>query len=438
MLGSCNSIISKRRIQDSIHTQREIDDILSTSQGEGEDANYFVSKNLDCDIINDVRYTEYEEPVLEKSRRAITTAFLCNNIGSSPAKVKSSRRWSHNQILCPTTVDEVLLQDLNSKQNSFLSSIFSQSPSSNIKESYTCLCETIDSDVSNRLSFPPEAKISGIILRPSFSPPTTVSTIKWLSSNEDWSNIASVKKTIHLNFKTERFLIPTFSPPLSSSLCRFDRKFLPTQSSQLLSPTQTNSTCSSGQHNMKNNDTINIAVSDPIKSKTTTLFIEICRYSHSNKCPDPQKDIICAILWILESNTSSSEYEQIENRSGVICLSLEDVLTNTANLIAFTSANLPSNTSFKTVDSELELLEEFINVVFLNDPDFLIGYETQNSSIDYIIARGYCNRLNMVQLLSRFPLDSPSPRNEYDQYEKDHGSGLWLYGRTVLNLWYYS
>ncbi|CAM9334558.1 unnamed protein product, partial [Choristocarpus tenellus] len=41
----------------------------------------------------------------------------------------------------------------------------------------------------------------------------------------------------------------------------------------------------------------------------------------------------------------------------------------------------------------------------------------------------------MTRLLSRTPELEASRRNGRDEWGKTHGSGIWLTGRTVLNLW---
>ena len=47
--------------------------------------------------------------------------------------------------------------------------------------------------------------------------------------------------------------------------------------------------------------------------------------------------------------------------------------------------------------------------------------------------------LNFLQLISRFPLEEPDRRNESDnefnKYAEEHDSGIWVTGRSVLNLW---
>lgn len=43
--------------------------------------------------------------------------------------------------------------------------------------------------------------------------------------------------------------------------------------------------------------------------------------------------------------------------------------------------------------------------------------------------------LDMTRLLSRTPGREADKRNARDEWGKTHGSGIWLTGRTVLNMW---
>lgn len=43
--------------------------------------------------------------------------------------------------------------------------------------------------------------------------------------------------------------------------------------------------------------------------------------------------------------------------------------------------------------------------------------------------------LDMTRLLSRTPGREADKRNTRDEWGKTHGSGIWLTGRTVLNMW---
>jgi len=98
------------------------------------------------------------------------------------------------------------------------------------------------------------------------------------------------------------------------------------------------------------------------------------------------------------------------------------------------------------VTSEIALFETLIALVRSADPDFLVGYEVQQSSWGYLIDRGRylidttvtppsAHSMDLLQLLSRVPQDKASSKNEHDVYGQEHDSGIWITGRTILNLW---
>lgn len=43
--------------------------------------------------------------------------------------------------------------------------------------------------------------------------------------------------------------------------------------------------------------------------------------------------------------------------------------------------------------------------------------------------------MDMTRLLSRTPGRDADRRNTNDEWGKTHGSGIWITGRTVLNIW---
>ncbi len=88
-------------------------------------------------------------------------------------------------------------------------------------------------------------------------------------------------------------------------------------------------------------------------------------------------------------------------------------------------------------DSEVQLFFSVILLVRRLDPDFLVGWEVMNASFGYLIERARAIKVvpDMLTALSRVPLEPRDPRNDHDAYGKAHASGIYIAGRTVLNLW---
>ncbi|KAG5178004.1 DNA polymerase zeta [Tribonema minus] len=116
------------------------------------------------------------------------------------------------------------------------------------------------------------------------------------------------------------------------------------------------------------------------------------------------------------------------------------------------------------VSCEQDLLGA-VTVLFRRfDPDIVVGWDVQGGSVGYLLQRSAIldaaaarssdaaaaanpsfstNNSSgssgsggaLLRLLSRAPRLDADPRNGRDSYGDDHASGLWLWGRTVLNLW---
>ncbi|CAN0338092.1 unnamed protein product, partial [Hapterophycus canaliculatus] len=119
------------------------------------------------------------------------------------------------------------------------------------------------------------------------------------------------------------------------------------------------------------------------------------------------------------------------------------------------------------VCSEEQLFRALVGVFCRHDPDFVVGWEVQGDSLGYVVERGLnmvggertpvehegsgrrtprvsrpfrralsCGpSIDMTRLLSRTPGRDADKRNARDEWGKTHGSGIWLTGRTVLNMW---
>ena len=87
------------------------------------------------------------------------------------------------------------------------------------------------------------------------------------------------------------------------------------------------------------------------------------------------------------------------------------------------------------VKNESELFDELIKLVTRVDPDFLIGYEVELSSLGYLKDRASHLGINLFSKLARIPLPltkrPPPPANNSSRRIPD----LHIVGRIVLNLW---
>ncbi len=95
---------------------------------------------------------------------------------------------------------------------------------------------------------------------------------------------------------------------------------------------------------------------------------------------------------------------------------------------------LSPNLSITYVAKESDLFEELVKLVKHHDPDFLIGYEIEMSSLGYLKDRAAYLGINLTGRLSRIPSHSskqPVPTVSGDKRETE----VHVLGRIVLNLW---
>jgi DNA polymerase zeta len=99
---------------------------------------------------------------------------------------------------------------------------------------------------------------------------------------------------------------------------------------------------------------------------------------------------------------------------------------------------VPGGVSVHSVPSEDALLAALISLVRSLDPDFILGFDVHAGSLGYLTER--CAHLGgqhaaLLQQLSRTPEHMPPAGLRVDDYGRDHGAGIWVTGRCVLNFW---
>jgi DNA polymerase elongation subunit (family B) len=165
----------------------------------------------------------------------------------------------------------------------------------------------------------------------------------------------------------------------------------------------------------------------------SVLSLECITECSDQKIPDPAKDaIVCICIKFCSSQREESFllhlYPAVEPSH------LSDI-----------------NRSF-CYDSELSLLSGFVNLLRELDPDLICGFEVQKKSLGFVSDRyTHLNqgtgRLPLCSELSRFidnrPRSALSEESAQDDdflspgesYERNHGAGIKISGRIVLNLW---
>jgi DNA polymerase zeta len=99
---------------------------------------------------------------------------------------------------------------------------------------------------------------------------------------------------------------------------------------------------------------------------------------------------------------------------------------------------VPGAVAVHSVRDEASLLDAFLSAVQSYDPDILLGFDVHAGSVGFLTER--CTILgephaNLLRALSRTPGHEPPGALRDDSYGRDHGAGIWVTGRAVLNLW---
>ncbi|TKY61502.1 DNA polymerase zeta catalytic subunit [Spatholobus suberectus] len=182
----------------------------------------------------------------------------------------------------------------------------------------------------------------------------------------------------------------------------------------------------------------------------TLLSIEILAESRGDLLPDPRFDGINIIALGFQNDSDSIvEVLVLLHSKFVPCQRSFDGLSG-CKIVVFTDEKL--------------LLKEFIKIVSSSDPDILMGWDIQGSSLGFLAERASHLGLGLLNNLSRTPSesliasedtktsekdileldihDTPSldccvPENSIieDEWGRTHASGVHVGGRIVLNVW---
>eukprot|EP00002_Diphylleia_rotans_P013155 TRINITY_DN2562_c0_g1_i23.p1 TRINITY_DN2562_c0_g1~~TRINITY_DN2562_c0_g1_i23.p1 ORF type:complete len:1638 (+),score=290.27 TRINITY_DN2562_c0_g1_i23:62-4975(+) len=148
--------------------------------------------------------------------------------------------------------------------------------------------------------------------------------------------------------------------------------------------------------------------------------------------PDPKKDPILAIVFcirdldIYEASQGEDFGTQPNNGDTYGILTLSKQMPKLGfDHIAFEHYFI----------DESAMIARFIDIVSSCDPDVVLGYEIQSSSLGYLIDRGAELNYDMVSKLGRVQTRPIKFENRHDEWGLRNSSGIHLVGRIVLNLW---
>lgn len=176
-----------------------------------------------------------------------------------------------------------------------------------------------------------------------------------------------------------------------------------------------------------NNSSINLSVENLQNAKIivenqflTTLIMELHLLTRDDFKPNPRVDPIRAIFYNLVNDVPNRCKTQ--NTIGVLLVSESPFID------VFTLDGTEVN-SIVYADSEISLINKFVEFVHTCDPDIFAGYEIEMLSWGYLIERGLALGINLQSLLSRIPYVKTA------REQNDRNGCINLPGRIVLDVW---
>lgn len=162
----------------------------------------------------------------------------------------------------------------------------------------------------------------------------------------------------------------------------------------------------------------------------TVLSLELHIQTRNELRPDPDFDAISAIFYCVDGHYLS-----------------EDEVTSSRGLVTyfndFTVQHIKHGVDVTIVDNESEVLGVLLLKIREWDPDILAGYEIEMNSWGYLIHRGYILNMNLLNSLSRVPIEKAVKHKDNkmnpEDYEMgdmgDYYSEVKIPGRILLDVW---
>jgi DNA polymerase zeta len=183
------------------------------------------------------------------------------------------------------------------------------------------------------------------------------------------------------------------------------------------------------------------SISSPWRSRYITMSVEVYAHSRDSLLPDPAQDAVHCVVAVID-DTMLADEEEVSKRHYWMAVLLPECWHESQLKIVLAAAmcakHMPQDTEVEIVHKEDLLFKQLACKVRAVDPDFLMGYEVQNSSFGYLVDRSKALNLelNLCVELGRLPFEKPFDKNAIDDgWAADHESGIFVSGRIVINLW---
>lgn len=203
------------------------------------------------------------------------------------------------------------------------------------------------------------------------------------------------------------------------------------QSPSTLSSTDSPSAVSKTKRKLKTSHGFKHSSIKPLSQHLLTMSVEVLCETSGGRLPDPASDGILAICYCFSKTVETpARWAQ-----GVIVHSRVWGSEEDNKPIGWICDNL----DIRKADSEHSLVQAFVQLVRTRDPDLIVGWEVQRSSLGFILKRAkhiFEEDFHLDRELSRlYPTQPGDARHYNDEWGAKTGSDIHLVGREVFNVW---
>lgn len=163
----------------------------------------------------------------------------------------------------------------------------------------------------------------------------------------------------------------------------------------------------------------------------TLLSLEVFATSNGPLRADPHVCPVEAIYYCIRDDFAIREVgaDQYKDSMGIMSLRRKGASMRPS------AASYAADAALREYDTEVELLLAFRDMVVKLDPDLVMGYECQQSSLGYVFERSI--HLGVPDFIPSFGRASGNLGNQFDidSWGGQHASGISMVGRIVFNVW---
>ena len=199
----------------------------------------------------------------------------------------------------------------------------------------------------------------------------------------------------------------------------------PLMISQLAIPTQKN------KHGFKTSQKQQGASIIQESGYMSVMAMECFACSRGKFLSHPSRDEISCIMWCFEGDTEQfpKNGKREKTHVGIIVKSTENI--NVANLAASTGFFVEEE------ETELDMMNRFVDIVRICDPDIVTGYEIHTQSWGYFVERGLIGyEINFLEEFSRARFHSSTEFGRTaNRWGYNTTAAILITGRHVVNIW---